>query len=48
MKKLLSLLLVGLACLVGCAPSDTGSAAPSDNTSQIEVPAQQVNAVENA
>lgn len=44
MKKLLSLIVIGFAFLAGCAPSDTGSPAPSDNTSQIELPAADLNA----
>ena len=36
MKKLLCLIVIGFAMLIGCAPADTGDPAPSDNeTSQV-------------
>jgi len=49
MKKLLCLIGAGM-CLfaVGCEPGDTGSPAPSDNTSQIDVQATDLNVVERA
>ena len=40
MKKLICLLAVGFCCFLGCAPSDNGNPAPTDNTSQIEVPVE--------
>lgn len=48
MKKLLCLMVVACFSLLGCAPSDTGSPAPSDNTSQIEVPAVNHHVIEHA
>ena len=47
MKRLFCLLTIGLCCVIGCAPSDTGSPAPSDNTTQIEAPAAGFELVEN-
>lgn len=37
MKKLLCLAVIGLTCVLGCAPSDNGGAGDSDTTSQIQV-----------
>ena len=48
MKKLLCLVVAGLCFAVGCEPGDTGSPAPSDNTTQIEVPAADLNPIERA
>lgn len=46
MRRLLCLL--GICVALGCAPSDTGSPAPSDNsTSQIQVPAPEVQVIQN-
>ena len=48
MKKLLSLAVIGLSCLViGCAPAETGGPGPSDATTQIVVPTAGLNLVEN-
>jgi|GEM_PF-3950013 len=48
MKKLLCLAVIALCSVIGCAPADNGSPAPSDNTSQIEAPATNLNLIENA
>lgn len=40
MKRLLCLLMIALCCAIGCAPSDTGE--PSENTSQVVTPADNV------
>lgn len=48
MKKLFCLLVIGFSCFLGCAPSETGNPAPSDNTSQIDVPAAELYEIENA
>lgn len=40
MKKLLCLAIIALCGVIGCAPAENGSpAGPSDNTTQIEMPA---------
>ena len=38
MKRLFCLLTIAACFAIGCAPSDTGSTEPSDNTSQIVTP----------
>ena len=49
MKKLLCLAVIALCSVIGCAPAENGSPAPSDNTtSQIEAPATNLNLIENA
>lgn len=48
MKKLICLAVVGLCCVIGCAPAETGDPGPSDDTTQIIVPAASLNLIENA
>jgi hypothetical protein len=48
MKKLLCLAVIGFSCFLGCAPAENGNpGGPTDNTTQIEMPAE-LGLIENA